>query len=133
VTVAAQFAPGNYVEFVADTKFSVDRGFYSGPVSVVITTATASATIYYTTNGSLPSPSNGFCLHDTFGDRTDDGIEGGGVNISYGIEPPWPVEADGAGSSLEVVDWNGDFNAATNWQASGHRTTVLSGFVRGIE
>jgi CotH protein/chitobiase/beta-hexosaminidase-like protein/lamin tail-like protein/Fn3 domain-containing protein len=50
----------NYVEFVADTKFSVDRGFYGGPVSVVITTATASATIYYTTNGSAPSPTNGF-------------------------------------------------------------------------
>jgi hypothetical protein len=50
----------NYVEFVADTKFSVDRGFHTAPVSVVITTATASATIYYTTNGSAPSPTNGF-------------------------------------------------------------------------
>src|SRR6185503_3102565 len=29
-------------------------------VSVVITTATASATIYYTTNGSVPSSTNGF-------------------------------------------------------------------------
>jgi len=49
----------NYIEFVADTKFSMDRGFYSAPISVVITTATASATIYYTTNGSAPSPTNG--------------------------------------------------------------------------
>ena len=40
------------------------------------------------------------------------------LDISYGTEPPWPVEADGAGSSLELVDWHGDFNAATNWQAS---------------
>jgi hypothetical protein len=50
----------NYVEFVADTKFSVVRGFYDAPVSVVITTATANATIYYTTNGAGPSPTNGF-------------------------------------------------------------------------
>jgi hypothetical protein len=50
----------NYVQFVADTKFSVDRGFYTAPVSVVITTATENATIYYTTNGSAPSPTNGF-------------------------------------------------------------------------
>jgi hypothetical protein len=50
----------NYVQFVADTKFSVDRGFYDEPISVVITTATATATIYYTTNGSRPSPTNGF-------------------------------------------------------------------------
>jgi len=49
----------NYVQFVADTKFSLDRGFYSAPISVVITTATESATIYYTTNGSVPSPTNG--------------------------------------------------------------------------
>lgn len=50
----------NYVQFVADTKFSVDRGFYEGPISVVITTATVGATIYYTTNGTAPSPANGF-------------------------------------------------------------------------
>jgi hypothetical protein len=50
----------NYIDFVADTKFSMDRGFYTSPISVVITTATANATIYYTTNGSVPSPTNGF-------------------------------------------------------------------------
>jgi hypothetical protein len=44
---------------VADTKFSVDRGFFSAPVDIVITTATAGATIYFTTNGSVPSPTNG--------------------------------------------------------------------------
>src|SRR6185503_14849346 len=51
--------PTNYVQFVADTKFGVDRGFFSAPISVVITTATANATIYFTTNGSVPSPTNG--------------------------------------------------------------------------
>ncbi|MFN7138574.1 MAG: CotH kinase family protein, partial [Limisphaerales bacterium] len=50
----------NSVAFVADTKFSHDRGFYDTPFSLVITTRTASATIRYTTNGSPPSLTNGF-------------------------------------------------------------------------
>jgi len=50
------------VGVVADTKFSVDRGFYDAPFSLSITTAMAGASIYFTTNGSAPSPANGF-LH----------------------------------------------------------------------
>jgi hypothetical protein len=49
-----------YVAFVHDTKFSVDRGFYAGPFSLSITSATAGATIIYTTNGSIPSLTNGY-------------------------------------------------------------------------
>jgi len=45
--------------FVADTKFSVDRGFYSGPFDMQITTATPGATIRFTTDGSAPGPSSG--------------------------------------------------------------------------
>ncbi len=45
--------------FVADTKFSGDRGFFATPQTVAITSATPNATIYYTLNGSVPSPSNG--------------------------------------------------------------------------
>ncbi len=48
-----------YFDVVADTKFSVDRGFYDTPFSLSITSATPSATIYFTTNGSAPSPGNG--------------------------------------------------------------------------
>lgn len=44
---------------VEDTAFSVDRGFYSSPVSVEITTPTPGATIRYTTDGSPPSESHG--------------------------------------------------------------------------
>lgn len=50
--------PG-YDGLVADTKFSVDRGFHDTPFSLSITSATAGAAIYFTTNGSAPSPSNG--------------------------------------------------------------------------
>ncbi len=45
----------NYWLQVADTKFSTDRGFYSTPFQLTITTATADATIRYTLNGSEPS------------------------------------------------------------------------------
>lgn len=48
-----------YLGLVADTEFSVARGFYDTPFTVAITSATASASIYWTTNGSLPSPTNG--------------------------------------------------------------------------
>jgi hypothetical protein len=49
-----------FVAFVADTKFSFNRGFYNAPFSLSITTATASASIIYTSNGSTPSLTNGF-------------------------------------------------------------------------
>ena len=53
-----------FTGLVADTKFSVDRGFFDAPFSLSITTATAGASIYFTTNGSAPSPANGF-LHSS--------------------------------------------------------------------
>lgn len=49
----------SYLGIVADTKFSVDRGFYDTPFTVAITSATATASIYWTTNGSVPSLTNG--------------------------------------------------------------------------
>jgi len=45
--------------FVADTKFAPDRGYYTNPIEVAITTATPGASIFYTTDGSKPSPTNG--------------------------------------------------------------------------
>ncbi len=45
--------------FVADTRFSADRGFYEAPFSVDITTDTLGASIVYTTDGSVPSLANG--------------------------------------------------------------------------
>jgi hypothetical protein len=48
-----------YFAFVADTKFSVDRGFYDSPIDVTITTATEGAQIRYTTDGSAPTATTG--------------------------------------------------------------------------
>ncbi len=44
---------------VADTRFSVDRGFFRDPFEVTITTATPDAVIRYTTDGSFPSETHG--------------------------------------------------------------------------
>ena len=44
---------------VADTVFSVKRGFFAAPFELRISTATPGASIRYTLNGSTPSESNG--------------------------------------------------------------------------
>lgn len=44
---------------VADTKFTRDRGFYSAPFTVKIETATPGAQVFYTTDGSTPSETQG--------------------------------------------------------------------------
>ncbi len=44
---------------VADTKFSVDRGFYDDPVFVEITTETPGAEIRFTLDGTEPTASSG--------------------------------------------------------------------------
>lgn len=48
-----------YPGVVKDTNFSIDRGFYSAPFQLAITSATPTATIRYTTDGSWPSTTNG--------------------------------------------------------------------------
>ena len=56
---AANNASSGVLGFVADTKFSTDRGFYSTAFDLTITTATPDAIIRYTTNGSWPSETVG--------------------------------------------------------------------------
>ncbi len=45
--------------FVADTQFSVGRGWFSAPFSTTISCATPGATLVYTLNGSVPTLTNG--------------------------------------------------------------------------
>ncbi|MCP4192926.1 MAG: tandem-95 repeat protein [Planctomycetaceae bacterium] len=44
---------------VEDTNFSIDRGFFKEPFEVAITTATEGAAIRYTTDGTVPTLTNG--------------------------------------------------------------------------
>ncbi|MCA9263920.1 MAG: lamin tail domain-containing protein, partial [Planctomycetales bacterium] len=50
---------GGLEGLVGDTRFSVDRGFYEGPIDVAISTSTAGAEIRYTLDGSTPSATRG--------------------------------------------------------------------------
>ncbi len=45
--------------FVGDTSFDIDRGFFSAPFDLTITTATPDAEIRYTTDGSTPTSATG--------------------------------------------------------------------------
>ncbi|MBP7949976.1 MAG: lamin tail domain-containing protein [Verrucomicrobiales bacterium] len=48
-----------YLGKVADTRFSVDRGFYSTPIDVAVTCDTPGAEIRYTLDGTKPTASTG--------------------------------------------------------------------------
>jgi hypothetical protein len=52
-------APSDLTGVVADTTFSVDRGFYESPFELTIATNTPGATIRYTTNGDAPTATTG--------------------------------------------------------------------------
>ena len=54
-----QFNVSGATNIVADTQFSVDRGFYDTPFEVAITCATPGVTIHYTLDGSAPSEAHG--------------------------------------------------------------------------
>ena len=50
---------GGYEGFVADTQFSVKRGWFTAPFNNTVICATPGATLAYTTNGSMPTLTNG--------------------------------------------------------------------------
>ena len=54
-----QFNVAGAMNIVADTKFSVDRGFYDTPFELAITCDTPGVTIHYTLDGSAPSETHG--------------------------------------------------------------------------
>ncbi|KKM02112.1 hypothetical protein LCGC14_1787700, partial [marine sediment metagenome] len=58
----------SFTGLVKDTKFSVDRGLFTDPFDVTITSATAGATIIYTLDGSKPSWTNGIQVLPADGD-----------------------------------------------------------------
>ena len=52
-------ADSRFDGFVEDTKFSVDRGFFTEPFNVELTSASEEAAIFYTLDGSEPGSENG--------------------------------------------------------------------------
>ncbi len=58
-TPGAANVAGFYLDEVADTRLSVDRGFFEAPFSLSITSSTPGAVIYYSFNGDEPGPGKG--------------------------------------------------------------------------
>ncbi len=50
--------------FVADTSFDIDRGFFTAPFNLTISTLTPAAQIRYTTDGSKPTSTSGTIYTD---------------------------------------------------------------------
>lgn len=48
-------------------------------------------------------------------------------DFTYNDASPWPVEADGGGPSLEVINVDGNYDDPNNWKASGLQGTPGSG------
>ena len=61
-------------------------------------------------NFGLAGGSDEVRIFDNFGAIID--------SVSYDDEAPWPVEADGQGYSLELIDIESDNSEAASWQAS---------------
>ena len=78
-----------YEGIVADTAFSVDRGFYTEPLLVAITTETEAATIRYTLDGSTPTAERGTVYTDPIR------VEGTSVVRAAAFRPGWwPTNVD---------------------------------------
>lgn len=69
----------------------------------------------------------GFAPYDVFSKKLDNGGETllvtnflGEIidSVSYSDNVPWPVEADGYGRSLELIDANADNAKSSNWRSS---------------
>lgn len=64
---ASNTSPG-VVEFCADPSFSVRRGFQEAPFTLILTNSTPGATLSYTLNGDIPSPTHGIQVPPPSGD-----------------------------------------------------------------
>ena len=61
-TPGAPNSPIDYPDYVRDTGFDVDRGFFEAPFDLTISCPTPGATLVYTTDGNSPSLSNGIAV-----------------------------------------------------------------------
>lgn len=74
-------------------------------------------------NKSLSNGGETILLANYFGEIID--------SVSYSDSDPWPVEADGTGLSLELIDPNNDNSVAYNWRTSATRLGSPEKFVPG--
>jgi hypothetical protein len=95
---SVSLAPNEYAVLVSDS--SAFQAAYGAGVRV----------LGQWSGGALSNDGERIVLRDPAGDIIH--------NFTYSDLAPWPLEADGAGPSLEVIDTEGDYNDPANWRAS---------------
>lgn len=89
-----------------------------GEVAVMVSDTTTFQAVYGLgirilgewSGGNLSDGGETIVFSDPFGNTVHD--------FRYSDEEPWPLEADGSGPSLEVIDVGGDYNDPANWRLS---------------
>jgi hypothetical protein len=67
---------------------------------------------------NLSNKTQNIVLSDAFGNEID--------KVEYFDTAPWPIDADGNGSYLQLIDNNLDNNLASSWVASSNSLTVTA-------
>jgi hypothetical protein len=114
---------GGIVAFAKDTKFSQDRGFYDAPFDVSIMTETVGATIRYTTNGTVPTLSNGFTYNPTTGVRISGTTVLRASAFKTGFQPS-PPDTQTYFFLNDVIRQAADGRAPAGWPSSWGQNTV---------
>ena len=114
---------GGIVAFAKDTKFSQDRGFYDAPFDLSIMTETIGATIRYTTNGTVPTLSNGFTYNPTTGIRISGTTVLRASAFKTGFQPS-PPDTQTYFFLNDVIRQAADGRAPTGWPTSWGQNTV---------
>lgn len=114
---------GGSVAFVKDTKFSQDRGFYDAPFDVSIMTETVGATIRYTTNGTVPTLSNGFTYDPATGVRISGTTVLRASAFKTGFQPS-PADTQTYLFLNDVIRQAADGRAPSGWPTSWGSNTV---------
>lgn len=120
-TPGAANSPGtNFV--VSQLTFTPARGWFTNSVSVSVTTPTAGVAIYYTTNGTVPTPSNGYSYSSPLVFTNTTVLRAVGYRTGYA-----PTLSDGHTYIFpaRVADQNGA-GFPTNW---GFTTNVFNTLV----
>ena len=118
--IAVDITGWHFLAGVEDTFPSV----VLAPDEYFVTAVSASAmmnvfhiNVHQWSAGALNNGGEKIVLADAFNNPVD--------SVLYDDADPWPVEADGSGPSLELIDPFLDNNDGANWQFSGGATGVI--------
>lgn len=113
--------PGTVLESHSFLAISFDKTLFAGRYPDV-------KNVFGNMNSALSGSGESLFLYNAIGQLVD--------SLTYNDKSPWPVEADGGGSSLELANPKMENALGENWRASiGHGTpgSINSTYVTGIK